>query len=408
MELTLKTPRKFLPLIEPARYKGIYGGRGKGASHFFAELLIERCIMQKTDWVCLREVQKTLDQSVKKLIAMKIQAYNLGALFDIQQSKIKTPFGGVITFSGMQDHTADSIKSLEGYDGSWFEEAQNCSQRSLDLLVPTIRKEYSEMWFGWNPEQETDPVDLLLRKNPPPKAVVVEASYLDNPFLPNILRDEAEWMRSRDIDKYNHIWLGSYNVNSESRVFKNWRIEEFDADEGTVFRLGADWGYAVDPSVLIRCFLKGNNLYVDHEAYMVGCEIVNLPELFMSVPMAEKWPITADSARPETINYLCKNGFPKIRAAIKGAKSLEEGVNFLQSFDIIVHPRCVHTIDELKHYSYKVDPLTQAVLPYFDDKDNHVIDALRYACEGIRRASAHNQEPVHIPNFNHTGSWVTQ
>jgi phage terminase large subunit len=118
----------------------------------------------------------------------------------------------------------------------------------------------------------------------------------------------------------------------------------------------------------------------------VGCEIVNLPELFMSVPEAEKWPMTADSARPETISHMRRNGFPKINAAIKGAKSLDEGVQFLQSFDIVVHPRCVHLIDELTLYSYKTDPLTNAVIPVLEDKNNHVIDALRYACEGARRA----------------------
>ena len=105
----------------------------------------------------------------------------------------------------------------------------------------------------------------------------------------------------------------------------------------------------------------------------------------MSVPESEKWPITADSARPETISHMRKHGFPKIQAAIKGAKSLEDGVEFLKSYDIIVHPRCQHLIDELTMYSYKTDPLTNLIIPQLEDKDNHVIDALRYACEGARR-----------------------
>jgi phage terminase large subunit len=140
--------------------------------------------------------------------------------------------------------------------------------------------------------------------------------------------------------------------------------------------------------VLVRCSIEANRLYIDHEAYAVGCEIVNLPELFMQVPEAEKWPITADSARPETISHMQKNGFPRIRAAIKGAKSLEDGIEWLKSFDIVVHPRCKHLIDELTLYSYKTDPLTGDVLPILEDKNNHVIDALRYACEGARRAAA--------------------
>jgi phage terminase large subunit len=177
-------------------------------------------------------------------------------------------------------------------------------------------------------------------------------------------------------------------------VFKNWTIEEFERPVGTHFRLGADWGFSIDPTVLIRCDIDGRKLYVDYEAYMVGCEIVNTPELFMSVPDAEKWVITADSARPETISYMQKHGFPKIVAAIKGAKSLEEGVEFLKSFDIVVHPRCKHLIDELTLYSYKTDPLTGQVMPILEDKDNHVIDGLRYACEGARRAIVRKEKPV--------------
>lgn len=385
--LTIKTPEVFEPLLYPARYKGAWGGRGSGKSHFFAELLVEDCIREKIDAVCLREIQKSLKFSVKKLIESKIQSMNAGLYFEVQNEQIKARNGGVIIFQGMQDHTSDSIKSLEGFKRAWFEEAQSASQRSLDLLRPTIRAPGSELWFSWNPNLATDPIDVLLRgDNPPPGSKVVKANYKDNPWLPSELLAEMEYDRKRDPDKYAHIWLGEYRRNSEARVFHNWQVEEFERPAGTIHRLGADWGFSVDPSVLVRCDIDGNRLYVDYEAYMVGCEIVNLPELFMSVPEAEKWPITADSARPETIAHMQKHGFPKIRAAIKGAKSLEEGVEFLKSFDIIVHPRCKHLIDELTLYSYKEDPLTGAILPILNDKDNHVIDALRYACEGARRA----------------------
>jgi len=388
-KLVIDTPEAFEPLLYPARYKGAYGGRGSGKSHFFAELLIERCVMQKTDAVCVREIQKSLNQSVKKLLENKIEQLGVSKLFDVQEAQIKTPGGGRIIFQGMQNHTADSIKSLEGYDVAWVEEAQSLSQRSLDLLRPTIRKPGSELWFSWNPDQDTDPVDSLLRgASPPPDAVVIEVNYEDNPWFPEVLRAEMEYDRKRDPDKFLHVWRGGYNKNSEARVFKNWTVEEFERPAGTVFRLGADWGFSVDPSVLVRCSIEANRLYVDHEAWAVGCEIVNLPELFMSVPEAEKWPMTADSARPETISHMLKNGFPKIRAAIKGAKSLEDGVEWLKSFDIVVHPRCKHLIDELTLYSYKTDPLTGEVLPILEDKNNHVIDALRYACEGARRAAA--------------------
>lgn len=344
--------------------------------------------MEKTDAVCIRENQKSLDQSVKKLLEAKIQALNAGAYFEVQDKRIKARNGGLIIFQGMQNHTAESIKSLEGYDIAWVEEAQTLSQRSLDMLRPTIRKTGSELWFSWNPRQETDPVDVLLRGEMlPPGAVVVEANYPDNPwFVDTTLVQEMEYDRKRDPDKYSHIWLGQYQQNSEARVFRNWTVEEFEIPPDAVLRQGADWGFATDPSVLVQSFIVGRKLYVPYEAYRVGCEIVDTPALFMSVPDSEKWPITADSARPETISHMRKNGFPKIMPAVKGPGSLEEGVEWLKSFDIVVHPRCKHLIDELTLYKYKEDPLTGLVMPKLEDKDNHVIDALRYACEGARRA----------------------
>lgn len=388
MKLRIETPRAFKPLLSPARYKGAHGGRGSGKSHFFAEMLIERCVMKRTDAVCVREVQKSLAQSVKKLLELKIEALGVGQLFDIKQDYIVTPHGGRIIFQGMQNHTADTIKSLEGYDIAWVEEAQTLSQRSLDLLRPTIRKEGSELWFSWNPNSEKDPVDVLLRgESVPPGAIIVQANYRDNPWLPSVLLMEVAYDQKRDPDKFAHVWLGGYQRNSEARVFRNWTVDDFEAPTGATFRLGADWGFSVDPSVLVRCHLDGRTLYVDHEAYMVGCEIDMLPDLFDRVPESRKWFITADSARPETISYMRKHGYPKINAAIKGAKSLEEGVEFLKSFDIVVHSRCTHLIDELTMYSYEVDALTGQVMPKLKDKDNHVIDALRYACEGVRKAT---------------------
>lgn len=407
MNLEIQTPRVFKPLLRPSRYKGAYGGRASGKSHFFAELAIERTLMSKSDIICIREIQKTLAQSIKKLLEIKIQALGVGSRFNVLNTHIESDLGGIIGFQGMQDHTAESIKSLEGYDVALVEEGQTLSQRSLDLLRPTIRKPDSELWFIWNPKLATDPVDALLRTNPPVESIVVQANYRDNPWLPEVMKAEIEYDRKRDPDKFAHVWLGEYERNAETRVFKNWKIEEFELPQGTIFRLGADWGYAIDPSVLVRCAIDGNRLYVDHEAYMIGCEIVNLPDLFDRVPDSRKWFITADSARPETISYMRSHGYPKMNAAHKGSGSLEEGIAFLQSFDIVVHPRCKHLIDELSLYAYKTDKLTGQVVPILEDKDNHVIDSLRYACEGARKAKKPALVQIsdyHMPTGS--GAWM--
>lgn len=409
-ELRIRVPAAYMPLEGEHRYIGAHGGRGSGKSHYFGERWLRENVQQKLDFVCLRETLKSLEFSVKKLLEQKIEKFNAGYYFEVQDRRIFSKHGGVTIFEGMQNHTADSIKSLEGFDRAWFEEAQAASAKSLTLLRPTIRKPGSQMWFSWNPDLETDPIDELLRgESPPPGSAVVEVNYFDNPEFPEELRLEMEYDRGRDPDKYAHVWLGAYRRNSETRVFKNWRVEEFEVDPNAVIRQGADWGFAVDPTVLVQCYIVGRTLYVPYEAYRVGCEIVDTPALFMTVPDSEKWPITADSSRPETVSHMQRNGFPKIMAAVKGAGSVEDGIEFLKSFDIVVHPRCKHTADELRTYSYKTDPLTNQVLPILEDKNNHVIDALRYACEGARRAARArpHRELKTVPDLEVAGGWMS-
>ena len=376
----------FAKLLPPARYKGAYGGRGSGKSHFFAELLVRRCLKGPVRAVCIREVQRSLDQSVKRLLEDKIQVLGLGAAFTVQADRILCPGEGRITFQGMQNHTAESIKSLEGYDIAWVEEAQSLSKRSLELLRPTIRKPGSELWFSWNPTRPDDPVDALFRAGtPPPKTTLIEVNHDKNPHFPKVLQAEMEWDLARDPDKHRHVWLGDYLRISEARVFKNWTVEAFETPADARFLFGADWGFARDPTVLVRCFLTGRTLFVDHEAYRVGCEIDRTPDLFDAIPGSRRGPIIADSSRPETISYMQRNGFGSITGSTKGAGSVKEGVEFLKAHDIRVHPRCRHLSDELALYSYRTHPKTGVILAELEDRENHAVDALRYAVEGLRR-----------------------
>lgn len=400
MHITLPDVFRFLWATKaddglPVRYRAARGGRGSAKSHSFAQALVLKAAEQPLRIGCFREIQKSIRDSVKRLLDDKIKESGLESAFVSTDTEIRGHNGSLFIFGGLRTNP-DAVKSTEGIDIAAVFEANRVSQRSLDLLIPTVRKPGSELWFEWNPENETDPVDAMFcgEDGAPPGSIVRTVNWVDNPFFPEVLKQELEWDRKRDPDKYAHIWMGGYLRNSETRVFRNWSVEEFERPPGTVFRLGADWGFSVDPSVLVRSSIEGNRLYVDYEAWAVGCEIVNLPELFMGVPEAEKWPITADSARPETISHMQRNGFPKIRAAIKGAKSVEDGIEWLKSFDIVVHPRCKHLIDELTMYSYKTDPLTGEVLPVLEDKNNHVIDALRYACEGARRAKPVKEKKV--------------
>tara|TARA_R110000782_G_scaffold41600_1_gene95257 strand:+ start:2314 stop:3606 length:1293 start_codon:yes stop_codon:yes gene_type:complete len=221
--IQFRTAEVFMPLLGHSRYKGVWGGRGSGKSHFFAELLIEDSIMiPGMRAACIREVQKSLKQSSKRLIEDKLKAYNLGerAGFKVFREVIETPGDGVIIFTGMQDHTADSIKSLEGFDRAWIEEAQSISHRSLELLTPTMRKEGSEIWASWNPNRPTDAIDQMLRgDNKPTGSAIVNANWKHNPWISQVLLQEKDDCLRITPDRYSHVWEGEYATVLEGAYY---------------------------------------------------------------------------------------------------------------------------------------------------------------------------------------------
>jgi phage terminase large subunit len=258
--LNLQTARVFVPLLEPARYKGAWGGRGSGKSHFFGELLIEDCMAEPGNSggegmrsVCIREVQKDLAQSSKALIEGKLRANGITEAdgFKVFRDCIETPGDGLMIFKGMQDYTAESVKSLENFKRAWWEEAQTATQNSLDLLRPTIRAPGSELWFSWNARRRSDAVDQMLRGTElPTGAQVVKANWRDNPWFTAELEQERLDCLRMQPDQYNHIWEGGYvtvmsgayyaaNIN-EARLQK--RIGRVAADPLMTLRVFVDIG----------------------------------------------------------------------------------------------------------------------------------------------------------------------
>ena len=276
MELEIQTPRWALPLLQPSRYKGAWGGRGSGKSHFFAEALVEDCFADKDlRAVCIREVQKSIKFSSKQLIEDKIKALGLSDYFDCQRDLIKRIGGdGVILFQGMQDHTADSIKSLEGFKRAWIEEANRLSDKSLRLLRPTMRTEGAEIWASWNPESKHDPIDDFLRGEfTPDNSIVVEVNIDNNPFAGKTLLDEYKADRQRAIQMqeagdanawalFEHVWRGGYLEFSDSIVFSgHYVVEEFEPQPDWVdVYYGADWGFAKDPTTLNKMWVHDDVL----------------------------------------------------------------------------------------------------------------------------------------------------
>lgn len=396
------------------RYKAFHGGRGSAKSHSVADYLVSTGVQRRMRFLCAREIQKSLSTSVHQLLQDKIAEQGLQSAYHITRDGIHGPHGTHFMFAGLRSNP-DSIKSMEDLDGAWVEEADRCSQASLDLLLPTIRKPGSEIIFTWNRRNAADPVDnMFLGGTPPPNSIVQEVNWRDNPFFPRVLYDEMMWLKGRDRDKWLHVWEGQLLRLSEAHVFRNWREDDLDdmIPEGCAPRLGADWGFATDPTVLVEAYVWGRTLYLRREAWKVRCEIDETPALFVGsdwrdpprwrnpyghrgIESARSNRIVADSARPETISYMQRRGLGIVKAR-KGPGSVVEGVEFMQSYDIAVHPGCTHIIDELGTYSYKIDTQTEEILPQLKDEKNHTIDACRYALESVRRAKT-ARVGVHAP-----------
>ena len=378
--MNFELPEKLTFFVsDKARYKVAYGGRGSTKSWTAARCLIILAMMSKVRILCTRQLQTSIANSVHKLLSDSIQAMGLEAYFDITRDAIRCYNGSEFFFKGIQNNI-NEIKSIEGIDYCWVEEAQSVSAESWEVLIPTIRKENSEIWVTFNPDREEDATYQRFVVNPPPNSIIQLINYNDNPWFPEVLQKEMEYCKEVDFGKYEHIWLGKTVIDTDLQIYHGkFELKEFETPENTTFYYGVDWGFANDPTATIRCFIKDQCLYIDYESGGVGVEFEEIPALLEKIPESRKWEIRADNARPETISYVARQGF-RIKACPKWKGSVEDGIEYIRSFRrIYVHPRCKHTYEEFKFYSYKQDKNTGDILPIVVDKDNHYMDALRYA-----------------------------
>ena len=384
-EIKIKIPKAMLWVLQKkARYKVAYGGRGSAKSHSFARALIIRSLKNKIRILCTREFQNSIGDSVHKLLSDLISEYNLEAYFYITKNTIRNIYGSEFIFKGLKKSMGE-IKSTEAIDICWVEEAEKVSKSSWDDLIPTIRKEDSEIWISFNPDLEDSETYQRFVVNPPEDSIVRLVNYTDNPVFPEVLRKEMEWDKKTDYNKYENVWLGKCKNQSDAQIFKDkYTVESFDEPNKSEiyqnrFFFGADWGFSNDPTTLNRSWIKDKILYIDYEAWGIGVELEEIPQLFDSVPESRKWPIKADCSRPETISFVKRHGF-NISGAPKWTGCVEDRIEYLKSFrKIVIHPRCVHTADEFKFYSFKTDKNTGEVLPIIIDKHNHNIDGIGYS-----------------------------
>ena len=273
---------------------------------------------------------------------------------------------------------------MAGITDLWIEEADTLSMESWRVIVPTIREPNSEIWCTLNPKNKTDILyKTFIDSEPPSNAYIVRVNYEDNVNFPDILREQMEEMKIKDNGLYRHIWLGECLEHSNAQIFKNyWSESEFTEPEKIHKYFGLDFGFSQDPTAGIRCYIDKNVLYITHEAVKYGLEIDETGAfLEKHLPDLKKHTVYADNARPESISFIKRQGYA-IRAVEKGKGTIEDGIEYMKSFDkIMVHKRCIETIKELTLYSYKVDERSGDITNIIIDKNNHCIDALRYALE---------------------------
>lgn len=385
--LSTKLPRWSQPLFKPARYKVLAGGRAGGKSYAVADALLIEGAQSPHRILCAREYQASIKDSVHRLLEDRIDALGLRGVYDVQRDTIIGRNGTTFIFRGVR-HNVQSIKSMTGVTRVWVEEAQTVSEESWRILIPTIRDEGSEIWMTLNPGRKEDATSRRFLENPPEGAVVIRVNMDDNPFKPQTVIAERERDRQRlDPATFAHIWEGAYAENTAAQVFADKvKVRDFEAGDWDGPYYGADWGFSQDPTTLVRCWVHDDCLWIDYEAYGVGVEIDQTAALFDKVPDARKHTIRADSARPETISYLQRHGYPRVRAVSKWGGSVEDGIQHLRSYrEIVIHPRCQHAITESRLYSYKVDRLSGDILPTLVDAHNHIWDAVRYAMQPLIR-----------------------
>lgn len=382
------------PLMQPYRYKCLYGGRGSSKSWTTADCLLIEGLKRRIRVLCAREFQNSIKESVHALLKQRIADLGLDDFYRVQEATIVGANGSNFIFKGIRLNVA-SIKSMAGITHCWIEEGETISADSWNTLIPTIREEGSEVWVTFNPLHESDTVYQQLVATKRDNAYIRRVNWSDNPHFPKTLNEERLAKLATDPDDYEWIWEGGFRTKSDAQVLNGkWIVQDFEPDD----RLwdgpyhGADWGFGSDPTTAVRLWIHDRRLYVERESHAHQLELDDTAALWIAdIPGIDGYTVRADSARPESISHVRRGReasdrdkgcppIPHLVGAEKWQGSVEDGIAHLRSYEkIVVHTRCKHWAEEARLYSYKVDRLSGDILPIIVDAHNHLIDATRYA-----------------------------
>lgn len=387
--ISIQLGEAFGPLFQPFRYKALFGGRGTAKSRSISLALALMSSERSLRIVCGRQFQNSIRDSAKSTIEGRIKEIGMEQDYSITHNEIVNKKNDSrFTFVGLE-RNIESIKSLDDVDIFWIEEARNVSLRSWELLVPTIRKPGSEIWCSWNPVSPEDPIDEFFRGAYPPKDAYIKRVHIaDNPwFFQTTMPDDMFRMEKANYNRYRHVWLGEYDELNDSRVFSNWEVGRRNTTDHHRPRFGMDFGFATDPSALIKLYVfeDKKEIYIADEAFG-HWPLDHMPRNMEEMAEIKSFPVVCDSSQPMTIDFLRRRKFNAISSK-KGPGSVKAGVNFLQGYKIIIDPACVRMQEEARNYSWQTDRLTNKVLPVLMDTFNHGWDAVRYAVEDLMENS---------------------
>jgi PBSX family phage terminase large subunit len=368
----------------------IYGGRFSLKSHTVARYLLIRARMAQTRVACFREFQSSIADSSHQLLADLINYYELNDFEVTDKSIINKVTGSDFIFKGLH-HNEQSVKSIEGIDIAWVEEAQSVSEKSIEVLTPTVRKDGSKIIYTYNRLTESDPVHRRLVIEGRPNTLVLNVNFdvaLKYGYMPDVIKNEMEDDKVNRPSLYRHKWLGEPQ-SQELKIFKDWNFIDEIPHEARLEAYGLDFGYTNDPTAIVGIYKYNGGYILDEKAYLKGLTNQRIANIFLNLPQAL---VMADSAEPKSIDEIRIYGV-NIMPTEKGAGSVLQGIQYVQNQRISVTRQSTNLINEYHNYIWKKDKdgkITNIPESGYD----HIIDAIRYGFNAIKPKSEHMETKI--------------
>lgn len=398
--LSILVPEIFKPLFNDHTFKGLYGGRGSGKSHTCALFCLVEALTSKKRIVCIRKIDKKNDEASVTSLKVYMELLGISHLGKFCNRKITFFNGSEILFAGANESNCGEFKSTDFLDLCWIDEAASLSDKVIRTIAATVRKAGCQLIFSWNPSKHKDACHdyLLEQQEHGALTTIIKANYYDNPFVSDELVGQALALKNKDYEHYLHIWEGFPISKSDELIFSRvLKVEEFESpEEGEVpYTIGVDWGYT-NYSAAVRVFFRGNTLYIDYESYAKELTPNDIPKFLGGIPCSNILRTIADNSNP-LMNRALKEWNSNARKCEKNTSEVQgvlEGIGALRTLDaIVVHPRCVNFIEEMRNYSWETK--AGQVLDKVKKQNDHGVDAMRYACqEYIKQKLLGNRRPL--------------